>query len=172
MAAINPCSEIGKISFISFLLLCKSTLSYDQPLSINHFAPTSSFVARQLCVFQGIKQSQVRVLTPAEVERHARGEQGMLWKVNPVNFEAEEWRKSGVRVVIVSPEHQMSINGLEFIKHVVLYSCPTTFLVQLHGRFFRMSPRYACMFPPKNCHIPLLMQLTSILCQHYLQHQC
>lgn len=86
----------------------------------------------------------------------------MLWKANPVNFEAEGWRQSGVRMVIVSPEHQMGINGLEFIKHVVLYSCPTTFLVQLHGRFFRLSPRYACKILPKICHIPFLVQLTGI----------
>ena len=99
------------------------------------------------CVIQDVPASQVGILTSTDVQDHAKGLPGMLKRANPSQYDTlAAWHESGVRVVIMSPQHQMGINGLEFIKHVVLYSCPATFLIQLHGRFSRLSTRQVCSF--------------------------
>ena len=91
---------------------------------------------------QGLKREQVRVLQ--DIHKDFTGERSLLRVANPENntfYSLQAWKEDGVRVVIITPRASVGVDGLQFIKHLVLYTPPHSSLRQLFGRFDRPASR-------------------------------
>ena len=89
---------------------------------------------------QGVKREQVRVVQ--DINKDFTGKRSLLCVANPGMFASlQAWKEDGVRVVIITPRASVGVDGLQFIKHLVLYTPPHSSLRQLFGRFDRPASR-------------------------------
>lgn len=56
----------------------------------------------------------------------------------------DDWRRRGIRVVIMSQAFQTGADGMQFIEDLIVWSPPSGLLKQLCGRFVRPADRYKC----------------------------
>lgn len=91
---------------------------------------------------QNLRPEQVLILNsddfkdPETVER-------LLRKANPQDpmFSSSDYSTKGVRVIILTKALSFGVDGLQFIKHLILYSPPSGPYRQLCGRFVRPASK-------------------------------
>lgn len=91
---------------------------------------------------QNLRSGQVQILNSDDFTDPDRVE-SLLQEANPEDprFSNSDYSTEGVRVIILTKALSVGVDGLQFIKHLILYSPPSGAYRQLCGRFVRPASR-------------------------------